>query len=76
MTVHKLRAEFETWVRNPHMLKKSSDPGYQEDYEHPWTAGAWEAWKEAHERAKPEAAEVNITSEQWENAINGPGSHG
>lgn len=41
------RKAFESWVNNPHMIDKSSDPYCLGDYTHPWTVGAWEAWKAA-----------------------------
>ena len=41
-------ASFEAWVKNPHMLNRRTEPGYADEYEHPWTSGAWAAWKECH----------------------------
>ena len=53
----KAREEFESWVNNPCMTDESDSPeswgGTKatvekwelSPYEHPWTAGAWEAWK-------------------------------
>ena len=49
--------EFEEWIDNPHLLSKRDSPklwhGSKEEiakhesnpYEHPYTAGAYEAWK-------------------------------
>lgn len=49
-TINKLvedleRKAFEQWVKNPHMLSRRTDPGHVDEYEHPWTCGAWSAWK-------------------------------
>jgi len=44
-TEWKLRDDFEAWVNNPHKLARRTEPGYTDEYEHPWTAGAWAAWK-------------------------------
>lgn len=73
-TGYKLRDEFEAWVKNPHMLNRSTEPGYTDEYAHPWTVGAWEAWKECHERAKSEALAPQITKEQWDDACRGLGA--
>jgi len=62
-TGYKLRDDFEAWVKNPHMLNRKTEPGYTDEYEHPWTSGAWAAWKECHERAKPFAASMTYTRE-------------
>ena len=71
----RLRDDFEAWVNNPHKLARSTEPGYTDEYEHPWTAGAWAAWKECHERAKPAAVDApQITREQWEDATRGLGT--
>ncbi len=43
-----IREEFERWVDNPHMLNRRTEPGYTNEYEHPWTSGAWAAWIELH----------------------------
>lgn len=77
-TGYKLRDDFEAWVRNPHILNRKTEPGYTDDYEHPWARGAWAAWKECHERAKPVAARDSpqITREQWEDACRGLGTKG
>ncbi len=51
------RTQFEAWINNPHMLNHREHPvmwGAPEDdcqrheanpYSHPYTKGAWEAWK-------------------------------
>ena len=44
-TEWKLRDDFEAWVNNPHKLARRTEPGYTDEYEHPWTAGAWAAWR-------------------------------
>jgi hypothetical protein len=44
-----MRAEFEQWVDNEHMCNRRSEPGYDKEYEHPWTRGAWAGWR----RKKP-----------------------
>lgn len=44
------REGFEKWVNNPHMLNRKIEPGYEDEYEHPWTAGAWAAWQEMEKR--------------------------
>lgn len=49
-----IQEAFEGWVNNSHMVNKSTEPGHVGDYTHPWTAGAWEAWKELHSRAVPQ----------------------
>lgn len=73
-TGYKLRDDFEAWVKNPHMLGRKTEPGYTDDYAHPWTDGAWSAWKMCHERAKDEAPErAQPTREQWDNALRGLG---
>jgi hypothetical protein len=46
MNMNEAREKFEAWVRNPYMLNRVTEPGYEHEYEHPWTAGAWAAWKE------------------------------
>ena len=74
-TGHELRDDFEDWVNDPLKLKRVIKPGYTDEYEQPWTRGAWAAWKACHERAKPSAPEVPyITMEQWENAVRGLGT--
>ena len=74
-TGYALRDTFEAWVDNPHMLDMRTEPGYTDEYEHPWTAGAWAAWKECHERAKQGAGnDPEITREQWDDAIRGLGT--
>lgn len=54
MSIYK---EFEEWINNPHLLSKRDSPklwrGSKEEiakhesnpYDHPYTAGAYEAWK-------------------------------
>lgn len=44
------RDAFEKWVNNPHKLNRSLEPGHGDEYEHPWTAGAWAAWQEMTRR--------------------------
>jgi hypothetical protein len=55
---NKLRDEFEVWVNNSHMLNRRTEPGYTDEYEHPWTKGAWEAWKECHKRLKQDGGKL------------------
>ncbi len=75
MRIYKLRDEFEAWIGHTSMLSKKEEPGYTDDYIHPWTQGAWAAWKECHERMKPNAPEpLTITKEQWEDATRGLGT--
>ena len=47
-----MREEFEKWVNNPHMLNRYDEPLSSREYEHPWTRGAWEAWKYLHKVIK------------------------
>lgn len=59
--VAELRDDFEAWVGNPHMLDRKTAPGYADEYEHPWTSGAWAAWKKCYERSPAideQAAEI------------------
>lgn len=42
------RKAFEAWVGNKHMLFRKDEPGYEHEYEHPWTCGAWAAWQQLH----------------------------
>ena len=56
-----MRDEFEAWVKNPHMLHRRTEPGQTDEYEHPWIAGAWAAWKVNHaevEQLRAENAEA------------------
>lgn len=72
----KLRDDFEAWVKNPHMLNRRTEPGYTDDYENPWTDGAWAAWQEMHDRAKPPVPQTPITRDQWDDACRGLGTKG
>ncbi len=49
-----IQEEFEAWVGNPYILEKKDSPKlwggddtlyHSNPYEHPWTVGAYEAWK-------------------------------
>jgi len=44
---------FEAWVKNPHMLDKSTSPDDCGKYTHPWTIGAWKGWQEAIASREP-----------------------
>jgi hypothetical protein len=52
------RIAFEVWVNNPHMLNRIDEPAYADEYEHPFTAGAWAAWQE---RARLDAEIASAT---------------
>lgn len=52
------REAFEAWVNNPHKLNRRTEPGYTDEYEHPWTAGAWAGWQAALAWAYEDAARV------------------
>lgn len=39
------KKEFEDFVDNPYMLSTRNEPGFYNDYSHPWTCGAFEAYK-------------------------------
>lgn len=40
-----MRREFEEWIGNPHMLLRNIEPGFKDEYDNPWTNGAWTSWK-------------------------------
>lgn len=61
----RLRQKFEAWVKNPHKLNRSSEPGHEDQYEHPWTAGAWEACQAFYIAGLREAAGI-CAAENWE----------
>ena len=42
-----VREDFEAWIDNPHKLNRRTEPGFTEEYEHPWTLGAWAAYQAA-----------------------------
>ena len=44
------REDFEAWIDNPHKLNRRTEPGFTEEYEHPWTLGAWAAYQAATSR--------------------------
>lgn len=46
-TVESARAEFEKWVKNPHMLGRCHAPGSEDRYEVSETQYAWRAWQAA-----------------------------
>ncbi len=74
-TGYKLRDEFELWVDNQLLLVRRTDQGHTDEYESPWTAGAWAAWKECHERSKlPAPDHMTISRDQWDDAIRGLGT--
>lgn len=46
-----IRMAFEAWVKEVQgvaFLFTLGEPGYANQYTHPWTAGAWEAWKQLY----------------------------
>ena len=47
------REAFEKWINNPLMLNRREEPGYYDQYEHPYTAGAWAAWKHKTKESAP-----------------------
>lgn len=72
------REKFEAWVKNPHMLDKSTSPDDCGQYTHPWTIGAWKGWQAAIanqwqpiETAPKDGTEIilcgdgRVTSGQW-----------
>lgn len=46
------RAEFEKWVKNPHMLGRCHAPGSEDRYEVSETQYAWRAWQAAIARQR------------------------
>lgn len=46
--IQDIKNEFEAWVKETkgvNFLALVDEPGYENDYAHPWTRGAWEAWQ-------------------------------
>lgn len=68
------REEFEKWVGNSYLLNRMTEPGFTDEYEHPWTDGAWVAWEYLTLKHRGTAPNGTITKEQWDNACAGLGT--